>query len=557
MSKIVVLNSGGFDSIVLSHYVKEYYEGCETHNLFFNYGQLNLESERGCSFNCAKKLEYIFKEITLPPFDWSDSVLSGGEDKSQYIPLRNLVFISYALSYAKGIGADKIFCAFIGNFNGEYYEDTSPEFLEKINELSKIFGIEILAPFIDQYKEFLLKSLARKYGIYENDFHSCNFGNTPCGKCGDCLILKEMYEDINDKITEDILIDNWFEITDDFINSIKQEKITSAKLYINNKCQFTCKHCFIGKQELVAEELTIEEWKKVLKDLAEIGVTYVDFFGKEPLYDDKIFILIEECNKLGLRYGLITNGVNIRKNIDLLEKYKPTISLSVEELGDTTQFRNTGSFIEDNIKLLVKRKIPVSVSIDLGIFNHFILLDILDTLYKWGVKDFYIKPLRPLGSSEEYLKNKTISESDLLDVIEKLVKYTGGNMDIDITLSLANMDLERLSELGDKRFDKYVMSLIVNRINYYNNLKMDFELFMENFYKTISITPDGFVLGNATEYCRDYSKENNLREKSLLQCINEGKEKISKKDFEYIGYRHNNFYRKKAKLFENILKINF
>ena len=50
MSKpVVVLNSGGFDSTVLLHYVKEVEEDSLVYSLFFEYGQRSMEQERRCA----------------------------------------------------------------------------------------------------------------------------------------------------------------------------------------------------------------------------------------------------------------------------------------------------------------------------------------------------------------------------------------------------------------------------------------------------------------------------------------------------------------------------
>ena len=48
--QIVALNSGGYDSVCLIHYLLETeYSGEEIVSVFFNYGQRNLEYERECA----------------------------------------------------------------------------------------------------------------------------------------------------------------------------------------------------------------------------------------------------------------------------------------------------------------------------------------------------------------------------------------------------------------------------------------------------------------------------------------------------------------------------
>lgn len=548
MSKIVVLNSGGFDSVVLAHEVNFYNHDKEIHNLFFDYGQLNVKSERECSLKCAEKLGFIHKEINIPNFEWSDSVLSGGNSESQYIPLRNLILISYALSYAESIGADEVYFAFI-NPEGAYYKDTSPLFLQKLKELSMTFGIKVYAPFIKSYKGGLLKALARKHGIYREEVHSCNYGDEPCGKCGDCEALDEIFEDIENMISDDIFIDNNFKVTEDFIESVKNSKITTAKLYINNSCQFSCSHCFIGKHKLYGEQLTIQEWCKVLEQLAECGITSVDFFGKEPLFNGDVFLLMRKCRSLGLDYGLITNGVNVGKYIDQLEVYKPRVAISVESLDNKSKYRTTGVFISDVIKLLVSKKIPLSVSIDLSDANAKHLVKLIREMYKLGVREFYIKPLRPFGESEHYLMDRVLSPKMMFKCMEKL-QTLNKELNANIRVSLAMMDADRYYHYDKDEYNKYFGNAINNRMDYVNGIFIDVELYCHRFKEMISITPDGYVLGCASEYCTDYSHFMNIREHSIEDCIRIGKMSLNHNSYKGVGCYFCKEYRKEKEIFQ-------
>ena len=51
MEKIVALNSGGFDSIVMLHRLRDKYPTTPIYTLFFNYGQFTVTEE----YRCAKK----------------------------------------------------------------------------------------------------------------------------------------------------------------------------------------------------------------------------------------------------------------------------------------------------------------------------------------------------------------------------------------------------------------------------------------------------------------------------------------------------------------------
>jgi len=97
-----------------------------------------------------KKLIAEFKEINLPTMYWSKSSLyETGEDKfddkDQYIPMRNLVFLSYAVSIAESLKINAVYIALITQNIG--FTDTSIEFIDAINKVSMMAGVQILAPY--------------------------------------------------------------------------------------------------------------------------------------------------------------------------------------------------------------------------------------------------------------------------------------------------------------------------------------------------------------------------------------------------------------------------
>jgi pyrroloquinoline quinone biosynthesis protein E len=61
--------------------------------------------------------------------------------------------------------------------------------------------------------------------------------------------------------------------------------------------------------ERAGNELTTEEWKKVLTELAEIGVLQVHFSGGEPTVRKDLAELIRHATEAGLYTNLITSGV--------------------------------------------------------------------------------------------------------------------------------------------------------------------------------------------------------------------------------------------------------
>lgn len=202
--KVVALCSGGFDSVVMLNDLARNHL-YDVYVLFFDYGQNNLQQEEHWAGYWCEKLGVQNGEIKLPNFVWAKSTLTDSkvEDytdlKAQYVPMRNMIFASYALSFAESIGAKQIFMALLG---GGTYPDTTEDFLYSLNEIAGDVGISFVAPFIKHDKTYLI-SRALEYGLVdvgefglpEVKFFSCNtpVNGQPCGKCPDCIAIKEMF----------------------------------------------------------------------------------------------------------------------------------------------------------------------------------------------------------------------------------------------------------------------------------------------------------------------------------------------------------------------------
>ena len=199
MSKIVVLNSGGFDSVVLMNYLHTIQEEREIYSLHFLYGANNEKQQLECVNKVCEKVGAVNKVIQIPKIDWTSNDFFGSEEhskESRYLEYRNLIFLSYAISYAESIGADKIYLAFL---NHNDYPDTTLQFLQGLNYFCEpASGISIDAPFIFDNKT-RLGHIAKYLGITKEDYFSCDFPHndgTPCGVCSDCEALKEIFKKI-------------------------------------------------------------------------------------------------------------------------------------------------------------------------------------------------------------------------------------------------------------------------------------------------------------------------------------------------------------------------
>lgn len=206
MKKAISVFSGGLDcTVATTVFDKDY----EIHAITFNYGQKAFKQERKASEKICEKMGWTHEVIDLPwlskisnsslntddeipepsELDLDDLEKSSKTASSVWVPARNTVFTSIALSYAESVGAEIIIVGW-NNEEGATFPDNSKEYLEEFNELIKVCSpekIRIEAPCIDLNKEELVE-LGVKVGAPMKLSYSCYKGeDEPCGVCESCV----------------------------------------------------------------------------------------------------------------------------------------------------------------------------------------------------------------------------------------------------------------------------------------------------------------------------------------------------------------------------------
>lgn len=217
MKKAVVLLSGGLDSATALFWAKK--KGYQTYGLLFDYGQKHSrEIKSAVQLARQSRTPYQIIRFSLP---WGGSALlekniaipkrRNVKEMAQgvpvtYVPARNTIFLSFALSFADTLPAEAVVIgANAIDFSG--YPDCRPSYMkamQKVAMLGTKIGsegkkIKILAPLTRMSKAQIIR-LGLKLGVpYEFTWSCYEGGKKPCGECDSCILRKKGFQEIGVK----------------------------------------------------------------------------------------------------------------------------------------------------------------------------------------------------------------------------------------------------------------------------------------------------------------------------------------------------------------------
>ncbi|HCI45589.1 MAG TPA: 7-cyano-7-deazaguanine synthase QueC [Candidatus Omnitrophica bacterium] len=209
--KAVILLSGGLDSATVLYYAKA--KGFAPQCLIFDYGQRHrVELKKATAIARQAGCPCRVVSIRLP---WGGSALlerttrlprrktiDPGEIPVTYVPGRNIIFLSFAASFAEAAGARAIF---IGANALDYsgYPDCRPEFFRAFQQAldrglkAGVQGkrIRIYAPLLRKTKAQIIKLGLKLKVPYARTWSCYKGGRRPCGTCDSCLLRRRGFEE--------------------------------------------------------------------------------------------------------------------------------------------------------------------------------------------------------------------------------------------------------------------------------------------------------------------------------------------------------------------------
>lgn len=205
MSKAIVLISGGMDSLVCTGLAAK--EESEIYFLHMNYGQKTSSRERKSFDQIADHYEIpmerrkvidmaFLKQIGGSSLtDDSITIKSYQGDSTEipdsYVPFRNSIILSLAVSWAEVVGAERLYIG-ANCEDSPGYPDCRPSYYAAFNHLikegTKAGNIKILTPVISMKKKAIVLKGKELNVPFELSWSCYKSTEKACGTCDSCAL---------------------------------------------------------------------------------------------------------------------------------------------------------------------------------------------------------------------------------------------------------------------------------------------------------------------------------------------------------------------------------
>ncbi len=225
--KAVVLLSGGLDSATVLYQAKA--DGYDCYAISFDYQQRHRRELKSAVAIAKGAGVTEHQVITFNLRQWGGSALTDDgidlpterslDEMSQnipitYVPARNTIFLSFALSYAEAIAAQRVYLG-VNALDYSGYPDCRPDYIQAMQVVFNLGtkegregeGIEIVTPLIHLKKTEIIK-LGNNLGVPWDQTWSCYAGgDLACGVCDSCRLRLAAFAELGLKDPLDYELD--------------------------------------------------------------------------------------------------------------------------------------------------------------------------------------------------------------------------------------------------------------------------------------------------------------------------------------------------------------
>lgn len=198
-------------------------------------------------------------------------------------------------------------------------------------------------------------------------------------------------------------------------------------------CNLRCRHCYQEAGRPSEDEMSVEEKKEVVDQLAEAYVPFLAFSGGEPLMGKGFWEVAEYARDRGIWLSVATNGTLVTPEVaerlyDVgIDYIQISLDSPVPERHDWFRgipgaWKKTVEGIKNAVAAKKRPTSSVGVAMVLMRWNYGEVDDMVKLVADLGVDIFYIYNFIPVGNARA-MAEQDISPEMREDVLHKLYRY--------------------------------------------------------------------------------------------------------------------------------------
>ncbi len=207
-----------------------------------------------------------------------------------------------------------------------------------------------------------------------------------------------------------------------------------------NYCPLRCPHCYRDASRRLPDELSTQEARRLIEQIADLKARILVFSGGEPLAREDIVELVRYAHEQGLLPALATSGLLVNERIvrDLASAGLRYVAISLDshvpEKHD--RFRGVSGLwkkVVDSVRMFVDQGVEVQLNFTMTVENVEDLEGVVKLCEDLNVKYLHVFDLVPVGRATETWRRLKLSTLQVIERCLSVMKREDLNVDVKPT----------------------------------------------------------------------------------------------------------------------------
>lgn len=224
-----------------------------------------------------------------------------------------------------------------------------------------------------------------------------------------------------------------------------------ASLFLTHRCNSECTYC--NFPEMDTPELSTEEWRSVIDQLAGLGCRRIAILGGEPLLRRDLADIIAHVRKRQMSCVLTSNGLLVPKRITSLSQLN-TLILSLDAVGtENDDVRGKGSWraVNEAIAAAKRKGIAVKINAVLSAKTSSTLEDLLSFIDRHKLHI----TINIMRSGNPYLWRNAANIKDRDEAIKQILLKIASMTKVNPRILFSDLTYRYASQWDDFSKDRY------------------------------------------------------------------------------------------------------